>query len=121
MEEKNDFQVIAKIGEMATNKNGPEQKETGDLDFICSSKEISSRKKPLLLSTSPYKPETHWKQSVLYLDNEIQVRQDSQISGSIAITPSESNSRFLNIQLSCQVEKGNTIVKDYFMGYEAPN
>ena len=77
--------------------------------------------RPLLLSTSPYKPETHWKQSILYLDNEIPVKQDTQIKGSICFRPSTKNRRFLNINMTCQVDNNECIEKNYFMGYELPN
>lgn len=77
-------------------------------------------KQSVLLSTSPYKPETHWKQSVLYLDEEISVKQDFQITGSVSLSPHVSNPRFLTINLSCQVQDGDVLKKEYFMGYEAP-
>lgn len=39
--------------------------------------------KPLVLSTSPFHPATHWKQAFLYLNEPVPVEQDSDISGEI--------------------------------------
>nr|XP_002120476.1 protein arginine N-methyltransferase 6 [Ciona intestinalis] len=75
---------------------------------------------PVLLSTSPYKPETHWKQSLLYLNNEVQVVQDSQLEGTLEMRPCKDNHRFLNIKLTCSVDGGGEVNKSYFMGYELP-
>ncbi|KAI3354766.1 hypothetical protein L3Q82_004592 [Scortum barcoo] len=41
----------------------------------------SDGERPLLLSTSPFKPETHWKQAVLYLDAPVDVVQDTEVAG----------------------------------------
>uniref|UniRef100_F6X5I5 Protein arginine N-methyltransferase 6 n=1 Tax=Ciona intestinalis TaxID=7719 RepID=F6X5I5_CIOIN len=68
------------------------------------------------LSTSPYKPETHWKQSLLYLNNEVQVVQDSQLEGTLEMRPCKDNHRFLNIKLTCSVDGGGEVNKSYFMG-----
>ncbi|XP_076806744.1 protein arginine N-methyltransferase 6-like [Clavelina lepadiformis] len=81
--------------------------------------DISSQ--ALILSTSPYKPETHWKQSLLYLDSEIEVAQDSTIAGTITLKPCLNNYRFLSISLKCEVDKKKEIAKTYLMGYELPN
>jgi len=40
---------------------------------------------PITLSTSPYKPGTHWKQTVLYLEKDLQVRVGDVLEGSIAV------------------------------------
>ena len=72
----------------------------------------------MVLSTSPYSKETHWKQSILYLDNETSVKQDSKISGSISLSPSPNYRRFLSIKVSCRIDNGENIEKTYFMGYE---
>uniref|UniRef100_A0A4W6C0M5 Protein arginine N-methyltransferase 6 n=1 Tax=Lates calcarifer TaxID=8187 RepID=A0A4W6C0M5_LATCA len=48
---------------------------------------------PLVLSTSPFKPETHWKQAVLYLDAPVDVVQDTVVSGEVSMYPSEDTQR----------------------------
>lgn len=55
--------------------------------------------KPLVLSTSPFKPETHWKQSVLYLEHPAEVEQDTVVSGEVSMFPSEDSARHICIHL----------------------
>lgn len=74
----------------------------------------------VILSTSPFKPETHWKQSILYLDNEVAVQQDSNIVGTIQLRPEKHNPRFLSITLDTKIDSGDMICKKYSMGYELP-
>lgn len=77
--------------------------------------------KCVVLSTSPYKPETHWKQSLLYLNDGCTVQQDSMIDAKVTLTPCKENKRFLNIALTCQVDDDPPLSKSYFMGYEVPD
>ena len=46
---------------------------------------FSNLKHPIMLSTSPYAPGTHWKQTVLYLEKDLQVRKGDVLEGSIAV------------------------------------
>lgn len=55
------------------------------------------------VSTGPFHPPTHWKQTVFYLDNEIHVRKGDHISGSISFEQSLSQ-RDLSVRLSCAAE-----------------
>ncbi|XP_060920495.1 protein arginine N-methyltransferase 6 [Labrus mixtus] len=55
--------------------------------------------KPLVLSTSPFKPETHWKQAVLYLDDAVEVVQDTAVSGEVCMYPSEDSGRHICIHV----------------------
>lgn len=52
------------------------------------------------LSTSPYKPVTHWRQTIFYLGKPIKAAEGNIISGSIAVKKSEENFRELDIKLS---------------------
>ncbi|XP_053325107.1 protein arginine N-methyltransferase 6 [Spea bombifrons] len=72
--------------------------------------------KAVNLSTSPYGEETHWKQTLLYLDEEVQVQQDTEISGDIALAPSESNPRHLRIVLKYAVGGNVCGTKQFQMG-----
>ncbi|KAF3836102.1 hypothetical protein F7725_028660 [Dissostichus mawsoni] len=54
---------------------------------------------PLVLSTSPFKPETHWKQAVLYLDSPVDVVQDTVVTGEISMFPSEESARHICIHV----------------------
>ncbi|XP_027712574.1 protein arginine N-methyltransferase 6 [Vombatus ursinus] len=72
--------------------------------------------KPLVLSTSPFHPETHWKQALLYLDEPLQVEQDMDISGEITLSPSRDNPRHLRVLLRYKVGDQEEKTKDFRMG-----
>ncbi|XP_076447493.1 protein arginine N-methyltransferase 6-like isoform X2 [Babylonia areolata] len=55
------------------------------------------------LSTSPYEPQTHWAQTVLYLRHSLHVQQDTEIRGTFLMTPHKSNHRSMEIQLKFSV------------------
>lgn len=71
--------------------------------------------KPLVLSTSPFHPVTHWKQALLYLDEPVQVEQDTDISGEITLLPSRDNHRLLRVQLRYKVGDQEEKTKDFAM------
>ncbi|KAM3860851.1 protein arginine N-methyltransferase 6 [Diretmus argenteus] len=52
----------------------------------------------LVLSTSPFMPETHWKQAVLYLDAPVDVVQDTEVEGEISMYPAEHSARHICIR-----------------------
>lgn len=54
---------------------------------------------PLVLSTSPFNSETHWKQTVLYLDQDVRVTQDTVVEGKVMMYPSEESPRHICIQV----------------------
>ena len=56
--------------------------------------------RPVMLSTSPYKKYTHWKQTVFYMENDLDVREGDIIYGSIACRQSSTNFRELDIKIS---------------------
>jgi len=60
--------------------------------------------RPNLLSTSPYKKYTHWKQTVFYTEQDIDVRQGDTMFGSIAVRQSKSNFRELDIKISYHID-----------------
>ncbi|XP_067866175.1 protein arginine N-methyltransferase 6-like [Heterodontus francisci] len=72
--------------------------------------------KPVVLSTSPFAEETHWKQSLLYLDEPIQVFQDTVIKGKITLTPAEDNPRHLRVSLSYKIGDSGKKTKVFKMG-----
>ena len=61
--------------------------------------------RPVVLTTSPLKKYTHWKQSVFYLDEPIDVRKGDTIYGSIATRKDRKNFRELNIKISYHIEE----------------
>lgn len=72
--------------------------------------------KGLTLSTSPYGQETHWKQTALYLEEEVQVAQDTEISGDIRMSPSESNGRHLCVSITYSIDGGVRKTRNFQMG-----
>lgn len=67
--------------------------------------DLSQRKKrpnpgdALMLSTAPEDPPTHWQQTLVYFYDPIDVEQDEVIEGSVTLTQSQENARFMNINL----------------------
>lgn len=59
--------------------------------------------RPLVLSTSPFTEETHWKQTLLYLDAPVEVEQDTAVSGEVSIRPSAENAREICIHVDYTV------------------
>ncbi|TVU16571.1 hypothetical protein EJB05_40142 [Eragrostis curvula] len=55
----------------------------------------------VLLSTAPEDEPTHWQQTILYFPDPVEVKQDQIIEGSITVSQSDENPRFLNINLEC--------------------
>ncbi|KAJ0023072.1 hypothetical protein NQD34_015206 [Periophthalmus magnuspinnatus] len=62
---------------------------------------------PVVLSTSPFHPETHWKQAVLYLDCPVDVEQDTVISGEVQMFASERSDRHICIRVNCAIGDEN--------------
>lgn len=71
--------------------------------------------KPLVLSTSPFQQATHWKQVLLYLNEPVQVEQDTQITGEITLLPALDNHRLLRVQLRYKVDDQEEQTKDFAM------
>ncbi|MBN3296651.1 protein arginine N-methyltransferase 6 [Amia ocellicauda] len=72
--------------------------------------------KPLVLSTSPFQQETHWKQALLYLDEAVEVRQDTKVEGEITMYPSEESARHLCIHVDYTIGEHKKKSKTFFMG-----
>ncbi|GKB38175.1 probable protein arginine N-methyltransferase 6 [Tanacetum coccineum] len=53
----------------------------------------------LVLSTAPEDPPTHWQQTMVYFYDPVDVEQDQVIDGSVTLTQSKENARFMNIHL----------------------
>ncbi|XP_057445288.1 probable protein arginine N-methyltransferase 6 isoform X1 [Lotus japonicus] len=53
----------------------------------------------LVLSTAPEDPPTHWQQTLIYFYDPIELEQDQLIEGSVTLTQSKENVRFMNIHL----------------------
>ncbi|GAB2215344.1 hypothetical protein Droror1_Dr00019727 [Drosera rotundifolia] len=70
--------------------------------------------KPLVLSTAPEDPPTHWQQTVLYLYEPIDLEQDQVIEGSVTLSQSKENRRFMNIRIQ-YATGGRSFVKESVM------
>ena len=57
-------------------------------------------KNKVTLSTSPYAPYTHWKNTIFYLDQAQDVNRDEKLTGSIAVRQSKENYRELDVKFS---------------------
>ncbi|CAL8098423.1 unnamed protein product [Prunus armeniaca] len=68
----------------------------------------------LVLSTAPEDPPTHWQQTVLYFYDPIEVEQDQLIEGSVTLSQSKENRRFMNIHLE-YASGGRSFVKESVM------
>ena len=57
-------------------------------------------KNKVILSTSPYEPYTHWKNTIFYLDQPQDVREGDKVKGSIAVRQAKENHRELDLKIS---------------------
>ncbi|CAN6230044.1 unnamed protein product [Urochloa humidicola] len=96
--------------------NGPQDSShniSSDLNplEIIQKKRRRSSEDTVLLSTAPEDEPTHWQQTILYFPDPIEVKQDQTIEGSVTVSQSKENPRFLDIHLECSTG-GQTLVKD---------
>ncbi|KAG7032672.1 putative protein arginine N-methyltransferase 6 [Cucurbita argyrosperma subsp. argyrosperma] len=68
----------------------------------------------LVLSTAPEDPPTHWQQTLIYFYDPLEVEQDQIIEGSVTLSQSRENRRFMNIRLE-YVSGGRSFVKESVM------
>ncbi|CAA0811558.1 Probable protein arginine N-methyltransferase 6 [Striga hermonthica] len=68
----------------------------------------------LVLSTAPENPPTHWQQTLIYFYEPIEVEQDQVIEGSVTLSQSKENPRFMNIHLE-YASGGRSFIKESVM------
>lgn len=78
-----------------------------------------SKKRPnpneaLVLSTAPEETPTHWQQTLIYFYDPIEVEQDQIIEGSVLLSQSKENPRFMNIHLE-YASGGRSFIKESVM------
>ncbi|XP_050234500.1 probable protein arginine N-methyltransferase 6 isoform X2 [Mercurialis annua] len=78
------------------------------------SKKRTNPNDSLVLSTAPEDPPTHWQQTVIYFYEPIDVEQDQLIEGSVTLSQSKENRRFMNIHLEYNCG-GRSFVKETVM------
>jgi protein arginine N-methyltransferase 1 len=69
------------------------------------------------LSTSPYEPSTHWKQVMFYSKNDIEVKKNEKLKGSICVIKDKMNFRFINSKISFHFDNG-TKKLDWYQLYK---
>ncbi|PON68179.1 Protein arginine N-methyltransferase [Parasponia andersonii] len=77
-------------------------------------KKRSNPNEALVLSTAPEDPPTHWQQTLIYFYDPIEVEQDQLIEGSVTLSQSKENARFMNIRLE-YASGGRSFVKESVM------
>jgi hypothetical protein len=58
----------------------------------------------VFLNTMPISQQTHWKQSLFFVDNPIQVSEDDIIGGTIKVNTDEENYRNIIVKFTYKVE-----------------
>ena len=66
--------------------------------------------KKVVLPTGPLDEPTHWKQTVFYIEDDIQVRKGDTLWGNIAVIKDQKNFRFINIKISYHFDKSNKVI-----------
>jgi len=61
---------------------------------------FSHGKKHKVLSTSPFREETHWKQTIFYLEKPLPVAVGDQIAGEMLVRKAQPNPRHLDVLLT---------------------
>ncbi|AFZ78972.1 protein arginine N-methyltransferase, putative [Theileria equi strain WA] len=67
-------------------------------------------KKPLTLTTSPRSKYTHWKQTVFYIEDNIAVNINDEISGMIAVRKNSKNPRDVDVKIGYQLNGSSSIL-----------
>ena len=65
--------------------------------------DFSHGDKKVLLSTSPYKKQTHWKQTVFYVEEPEQLVEGDTVTGTINVAKAKDNPRELNVEIRYRV------------------
>lgn len=79
--------------------------------------EFADLEHPVTLSTSPFKRATHWKQTVFYLEHDLEVKKGDVISGSICMRKSLANFREQDIKISYHINT-DTVKRDFVNMYK---
>ena len=67
--------------------------------------EFGDGHKSITLSTSPWAPSTHWKQTIFHLKNAARVAEGQMVGGSFCLKPNERNERDLDLTLEVKREE----------------
>ena len=76
---------------------------------------FSYGKRPVVLSTSPFEKDTHWKQGIMYFQTDLPVEENDEILGSVIFSKCKVNFRDLDIKLSYKLKNRQVeIAKEQF-------
>jgi protein arginine N-methyltransferase 1 len=73
---------------------------------------FSYGKHPIILSTSPFEEDTHWKQGIMYLKTDLPVEEDDEIKGSVIFSKCKVNFRDLDIKLSYKLKNKHVDIQN---------
>lgn len=59
----------------------------------------------LLMYKGPFVHKTHWKQTVLYLEDTLKMKKGEEVKGQIAVQKNKDNIRQLNIKVGLKTTK----------------
>ncbi|PKA65197.1 putative protein arginine N-methyltransferase 6 [Apostasia shenzhenica] len=99
---------------LPAGKHTPFTSSNSTSDLLSAANNQSKRAKShrgLVLSTAPESEPTHWQQTILYFYEPIEVTQDQIIEGSVTLSQSMENPRFLNIHLEYS-SGGRSFIKE---------
>ena len=68
--------------------------------------------KGIVLSTSPWAPPTHWKQTIFHLKNNVRVSEGQLIGGSFDVKSNSRNERDLDLTVNVQREEEEGVVTE---------
>ena len=66
----------------------------------------------VLLDTSPSSLTTHWKHPLLFMDANIDVALNDEISGTVELIRNKEMRRHLSLKIRCQISRGNKVIAD---------
>jgi hypothetical protein len=69
---------------------------------------FSHGSKVINLSTSPYKKQTHWKQTIFYIESPFEVAPGDNIKGNVNVIKAKVNQRELDVCFEYSVNGGET-------------
>ena len=70
--------------------------------------------KKIVLPTGPLDEPTHWKQTVFYIEDDVEVQKGDKLWGNIAVIKDKKNFRFINVKISYHFDdNGKVVVQQY--------
>ena len=85
--------------QLAANRNDTVHAFLAWFDF-----EFTAGLEPVWVSTGPFSPPTHWKQTVFYLEKPVKMREGDAITGEVSF---EQYQRDLNVRFSYEYESSS--------------